>query len=510
MGSSQSKPTEACGPIVDDMKKKYGLDAVKFLRYWHDQFEFPENGSLSESKINDLEEKLNEKRRRKFKKKTIKCETLILIDDMQRVLQMWKAEAENRRRKTEKKKKSKDNTHTVARSMPIPHVQAPPTPPTNVIIIHESYAYERSPPLLSPPPAGQHTPCLVRNSTAGGEGAAARQALEAGVEGKPESPGSTSTELQARQQPEVCGRRSPPTIPSRNIKALPAAPTVEPADPFWTIEDMKEAMKHLPPVTPNGEKFAKEFLTFCKVLMPTITQVKYLVAMHLGPAQYLKIKEKIDGDSRPMNPEWEHKANVAYRKSITYLCDAIQKAFPKKVDLRLIQSTTQREGETPREFLSRLDAVCDEHSGILRPDVYTGSNSSAYEMFVIHKFLEGLLPQVREGVEATCILPYSTDLEMVTRHATHAYKCQQEAIRKKAIQREEELHRAIVAWSWRGRGGRGGRGKRWRRQDGCFVCGAYDHWMRDCPQNAGYKTQFSITTSTSHRSPSGCKEFPQH
>lgn len=99
MGSSQSKPTEACGPIVDDMKKKYGLDAVKFLRYWHDQFEFPENGSLSESKINDLEEKLNEKRRRKFKKKTIKCETLILIDDMQRVLQMWKAEAENRRRK---------------------------------------------------------------------------------------------------------------------------------------------------------------------------------------------------------------------------------------------------------------------------------------------------------------------------------------------------------------------------------------------------------------------------
>lgn len=485
MGSSQGKPMEACGPIVDDMKKTYGLDAVKFLRYWHDQFEFPENGSLSESKIKDLEERLNENRRRKFKKKTIKCETLILMDDMQRVLQMWIAEAENRRRKTEKKKKSKDkdNTYTVAPATLVPHVQAPPPkPPTNVVVVDSRGCYEQSPQLLPPLEAGQLPPRLVPSSTGGRERAAAGQALEAGVEEKPCSPGSTGTRLQARLQ-------TIPTIPSRNIKALSAAPMVEPANLIGTIEDMKNAMKHLPSITSNGEKFAKDFLVFCKVLMPTIPQVKYLLISHFGPVQYLKIKEKIGDDCRPMNPEWEHKANILYREAITHLCDAIRQAFPKKVDFQLVSSTGQQEGETPIEFLSRLQAIFDENVDIPKPDEYPGPALSPYESFLVHSFLRELLPQVMEGVEATCIYPYSARLQMVTCHAMHAYQCQQEAIRKKAKQREEKLHRAIVAWSQWGRGGRGGHGKGRRRQDGCFVCGAYDHWMRDCPQNAGRRSR---------------------
>lgn len=83
------------------MRRRWQLKIQQPLRrllnfHLHDEFEFPENGSLSESKIKDLEEKLNEKRR-KFEKRTIKRETYILIEDMQRVLQMWKEEAENRR-----------------------------------------------------------------------------------------------------------------------------------------------------------------------------------------------------------------------------------------------------------------------------------------------------------------------------------------------------------------------------------------------------------------------------
>lgn len=231
-------------------------------------------------------------------------------------------------------------------------------------------------------------------------------------------------------------------------------------------------MKRLPPVTPNREKFAKEFLGFCKVYMPTIPQVKYLMVRHLGPVQYLKIKAKNKGDSGPMNPEWEHEANVIYRVAITDLCNAIRKAFPKKVGYLLIRSTTQWEGETPVEFLSRLQAVYDEHSGIPKPDAYPGPELSAYEGYLVHHFLDGLLPQVRDGVKATCIPPHLAGIKTITCHAMHAYNCQQESMRKKAIQREEELRRAIVTWNRWGQGGQGGWGKRRRWRDRCFVCGA--------------------------------------
>lgn len=354
MGSSQAKPKdypwEACGPIVDDMKKKYGSDAVKFLRYWHVEFEFPANGSFSESKIEILEEKLEQERWRAIAKKKIKQK--IVLEDMQRVLEMWKAEAERRRRKRERKK-SKDKTNSAATApqrapqssgppschcncnctepTPVPQAQAPPAAPVSITVVHNSNTYsERSPILLPPPPAED---LYRRLSTAGGEE-------------NPDCLGSTDTRL----QPRVSSRHSPQT--SRNIKALPAAPAVQPADNFWTIEDMKGGMKHLAPVTSSGEKFAKEFLSFCKVFMPTIPRIKYLLGVHLTPEQYLKIRPKINGDGRPNDSEWDHKANTAYRVAITDLCCTIRETFPKKADCFRVRNTHQREGETPYDFLT--------------------------------------------------------------------------------------------------------------------------------------------------------------
>lgn len=500
MGSFQAKPKdnswEARGPIVDDMKKKYGSDAVKFLRYWHEQFGFPANGSFSESKIEILEEALKQQIRWAIIKKKMKRETL--LEDMQRVLKMWKAEAERRRRKREKrKKKSKVKTHSAVTApqrsppssgppsghghcsepTPAPQVQAPPTAPLNITVVNKSY-YERSPTLLPPLPE-ELSPRL---SVAGGEAAAA-QTLENGAEEKPASVGSTDIRFNDRLQPVVSSWHSPQTIPSWNIKALPAAPTVQPVDNVWTIEDMKVSMKHLPPVTPYGEKFAKEFLIFCRVFMPTIPQVKCLLGMHLTPEQYLKIKAKTNGNGRPMDSEWNHKANVAYRAAITDLCNTIEKAFPKKVDISRVCNTHQREGEAPDDFLIRLEAIFDEYSGMSKPDDYPGQRASPYEMFLTQTFLAALLPRIRKDVETTCILLKSARLREVVTFASHAYCCQQEA-----IQREQELQREVVVWNRRGRGCRGGwsNGRRWR--DGCFICGAYDHWRRDCPENTGYRS----------------------
>lgn len=45
----------------------------------------------------------------------------------------------------------------------------------------------------------------------------------------------------------------------------------------------------------------------------------------------------------------------------------------------------------------------------------------------------------------------------------------------------------MVEFNRRVRIGQGRRSRGRRRRDGCFICGAYDHWMRDCPQNTGYQ-----------------------
>lgn len=508
MGSSQVKPKydlwEACGPIVNDMKKKYGSEAVKYLKYWHEQFEFPANGSFSESKIENLQCKLDQHWWCIIGKKKIKRETLISLEDMQRVLKMWKEEAERRRRKRERKKKSKDKTHSAAiapqrappssatasdhcnSTEPTTAPQVPLTAPVSVTVVDNSYSCSKQGPTLLPPRPGENL--FPRFNTAIRDGAAAQE-LESGGEERAVSLRSTDAKLHIRLQPVVSSLYYPQTIPSANMKALPAAPAIQPAENFFTFEDMKDNLKHLPPVYPSGEKFAKDFLAFCKVLMPSIPQVKRLVCMHLTLDQYLKIKAKMDGNGGPISLKWEHEANAAYREAIRDLCDAILKAFPKKVDFYRLQSVRQEKGETPNEFLIRLDDVFDECSGWSKPDDYPGEKKCPYEEFLIQEFLRGLQSSVRKGVETTCISLRSARLNEVVAHATHAYECQQEAIRKREM--KEEFHRAVVLSEFsrivqigqsRQKSGR-------RRRDGCFVCGAYDHWRRDCPQNTGYRGQ---------------------
>lgn len=153
------------------------------------------------------------------------------------------------------------------------------------------------------------------------------------------------------------------------------------------------------------------------------------------------------------------------------------------------RAITLREGENPQEFLIRLQAVFNDNSGMSRPEEYPGPQMSSYEMFLSQYFLNGLLPHVREGLETTCMFPHSERLQTVTCHASHAYTCHQEAIRRKAIRRDKELQKAIVVWNCQGGGGRRGRSRGRRWQEGCFICGDYDHWMRDCPQNTGYRSR---------------------
>lgn len=205
-----------------------------------------------------------------------------------------------------------------------------------------------------------------------------------------------------------------------------------------------EKKKHVPPVPQGGEN--REFLVFCQQYVPTIPEV---IA-----------QQELD---------WQHDKGTSYRVVITKLCNSIKEVFPKMMNFTVIESTGQCEGAAPDEFLTRLQAVSDQHVVIVRPG--------------------GYLDRAR--------------LDETTRHALHAYNFHLEAAKKKSIKREEDLLKAtlatqefqranLVLFHGQGRGyrrgwGWGGQSRRQARHNGCFICKATNHWIKDCPHKTHTK-----------------------
>lgn len=65
--------------------------------------------------------------------------------------------------------------------------------------------------------------------------------------------------------------------------------------------------------------------------------------------------------------DWQHDKGTSYRVVITKLCNSIKEVFPKMMNFTVIESTGQCEGEAPDEFLTRLQAVFDQHVVIVSP-----------------------------------------------------------------------------------------------------------------------------------------------
>lgn len=96
MGKSQSKVAPQEGPIVDDMRKKYGPTSLEMLDVWVEKYRFPTGGSLSMEELRKLELRL------KLEKEKItnwRRKDTQMIRDHERCLSCWKAEAEIRQRK---------------------------------------------------------------------------------------------------------------------------------------------------------------------------------------------------------------------------------------------------------------------------------------------------------------------------------------------------------------------------------------------------------------------------
>lgn len=95
-GSKDKAPPE--GPIVTIVTEKYGESSVQHLNVWTEEYGFPEGGSLSMTKLRELEGKLKEVEEKERKKKALKTSDLERIESHRKCFKQWKKEAESRER----------------------------------------------------------------------------------------------------------------------------------------------------------------------------------------------------------------------------------------------------------------------------------------------------------------------------------------------------------------------------------------------------------------------------
>lgn len=88
MGKNQSKEAESHpeGPIVDDMREKYGPECLIMLNDWIKSYGFPAGGSLSLDQLKKLENKLKEEEEKLMRKKGLKGSDMKVVNDNQKCL----------------------------------------------------------------------------------------------------------------------------------------------------------------------------------------------------------------------------------------------------------------------------------------------------------------------------------------------------------------------------------------------------------------------------------------
>ncbi|KAL0199568.1 hypothetical protein M9458_002755, partial [Cirrhinus mrigala] len=119
--------------------------------------------------------------------------------------------------------------------------------------------------------------------------AAGGQEEEEDPEMIPETPNEEVDEKRTRRRPQSKKRKTRNIVKEENVSIT--APMVEVSGPDgammvfrpWTVNDMKEAMAHLPNPEEAGDRFSTELITFCKEFSPTMYELRRLLAVKLGP-----------------------------------------------------------------------------------------------------------------------------------------------------------------------------------------------------------------------------------
>lgn len=114
----------------------------------------------------------------------------------------------------------------------------------------------------------------------------------------------------------------------------------------WTVDDMQAYAKQLPDIAWGvGGVSSTAVSAFCKEVLPSGPEMRKTLALHMGPTNFEKIKDKINGDFHPKHPVFENATNTPYSEALEKLCEDIKRTFPCKVNTAKIRACKQQKDE---------------------------------------------------------------------------------------------------------------------------------------------------------------------
>ncbi len=147
----------------------------------------------------------------------------------------------------------------------------------------------------------------------------------------PETPNEEVEEERVLIAPPTKKRKTRQAVKEENESIM--APMIEVSGPDgpmmvfrpWTVNDMKEAMAHLPSPEEAGNRFSTELVTFCKEFSPTVHELRRLLAVKLGASSWHKVSGRLQReDCRREHSDWEHRHNLEYRTAVEELAGGIR------------------------------------------------------------------------------------------------------------------------------------------------------------------------------------------
>uniref|UniRef100_A0A9J8CJW6 ribonuclease H n=1 Tax=Cyprinus carpio carpio TaxID=630221 RepID=A0A9J8CJW6_CYPCA len=510
MGKSQSKLVKYDTPVFCQMRKLYGQkcmqDIGKLIKY-HD---FPKEGTLSVTRLNVVKESVEEG------SKTQKgCCVKHMCGKCEETVNCWIEEADKRERRAMQKKLADRNEKgrknekceekvTAAQKLTNPSdVCSLAPPPYPHYPAAELQALKVDPDLDCSPPKRPTAP---------------RAEADEDPNIIPETPNEEAEEEGVHRIPPSKKIKTRQTVKEENVSIT--ASMIDGSGPDgpmmvfrpWTVNDMKEAMAHLPSPDEAGDKCSAELVTFCQEFSPTMHELRRLLAVKLGASSWHKVSGKLQReDCRREHSDWEHRANAEYRKAVTELAGAIKIAFPARVDTAKIGNCCQTREEPVQDYYHRLYQIFIKHSGLTEPD-NRKNQPDTWECHLRSWFLNGLRPEIAQAVKSSYIEWKNGRLTAILAHALHAEEQQAAKKEKTKAKSDRELQLSLVQAlsrpggssvpppQRRGRGGKySNRAEGHSEKRGCWVCGTEDHvtrkctkcklckkdghWARECPEN---------------------------
>ncbi len=185
------------------------------------------------------------------------------------------------------------------------------------------------------------------------------------------------------------------------------------------MNDMKEAMAHLPSPEEAGDTFSTGLVTFCKEFSRTAYELRPL-AVKLGASSWHKLSGRLQReDCQREHSKWEHRHNLEYRTAIEKLAETMKTAFPAHVDTSKIGNCFQNREESEEDYYHSLYAIFNKHSSLEETDDQE-NQPEPWECHQLSLFLNGLRPEIAQAVKTSYNEWKNGRLSTVKAHALRA------------------------------------------------------------------------------------------